>query len=301
MEEIFRREGLPVELTRLPLIESCFNLRAYSKAAAAGIWQFIPATGRLYMRIDGVIDERRDPLLSTRAAARLLKANYAMLGSWPLAITAYNHGPYGMSKAVETLGTRDIAEIIRRYRGKSFGFASKNFYPEFLAALEVERDHQQHFGPLRMEPPLRYEEVRVKDSIPLRHLAHCANTDEQQIRLLNPALQRAYAPGGYRLRVPVGASQQFAVRYAALPVQEKAPRAQAVRVAAKSRRAQAVRVASKSRRVKAAYTRHKVRRGQTLHTIAQQYNTTITSLKRLNGVSKVKRLQIGQTLRVPTS
>ncbi|MGH7960770.1 MAG: lytic transglycosylase domain-containing protein, partial [Candidatus Binatia bacterium] len=178
MENIFRSEGLPVELTRLPLIESCFDLRAYSKAAAAGIWQFIPATGRLYMRIDGTMDERRDPLIATRAAARLLKSNYEMLGAWPLAITAYNHGPYGMVKAAKTLGTTDIAYIIRHYKGKRFGFASKNFYPEFLAAVEVEKNHRTYFGPLRMEPPLRYEEVEVQDFIALKHIIHCADTTE---------------------------------------------------------------------------------------------------------------------------
>ena len=301
MEEIFRSEGLPVELTRLPLMESCFNVRAYSKAAAAGIWQFIPATGRLYMRVDGVIDERRDPLVSTWAAARLLKTNHEMLGTWPLAITAYNHGPYGMSKAVETLGTSDIAEIIRRYRGMSFGFASKNFYPEFLAALTVEKNYQKYFGPLQMEPPLRYEQVRVTDSIPLKQVARSANSDEQQILLLNPALQRTYVPRGYRLRVPVGTSQQFLVRYAALQVQDKAPIQQRAYATPKSRRPKAVLVASKSRSPKVVYATHKVRPGQTLLKIARQYNTTITSLKRLNGVSNVKRLQVGQTLRVPTS
>ncbi|MBI3303431.1 MAG: transglycosylase SLT domain-containing protein [Deltaproteobacteria bacterium] len=283
MEDIFRREGVPVELTRLPLVESCFNLQAYSKAAAAGIWQFIPSTGRLYMRIDGVIDQRRDPLVSTWAAARLLKTNYELLDSWPLAITAYNHGLYGVFKAAHTLGTRDIAEIVRRYKGKGFGFASKNFYAEFLAALEVEKNYQQYFGSLRLEPPLRYDEVHLKDFISLKHAADCANTDEEQLLFLNPALEepvrngRAYVPRGYRLRVPDGTSPLFLERYAALQDHEKADRQKAV------------------------FVMHKIRRGQTLQRIARQYNTTILVLKRLNGVSNVKRLQIGQTLRVPTS
>lgn len=283
MEDIFRREGLPVELTRLPLVESCFDLRAYSKAAAAGIWQFIPATGRLYMRIDGTIDERRDPLISTRAAARLLKTNYDMLGTWPLALTAYNHGPYGVAKAVETLGTRDIAEIIRRYRGKNFGFASRNFYPEFLAALEVEKNYEKHYGPLRMEPPLRYEEVQIKDFISLQNVAYCANTTPEQILFLNPSFNepirtgRAYVPRGHRLRVPPGTSQLFLQRYAALHPREKA------------------------KTQKPVFVLHKVRRGQTLAKIARQHNTTVATLKRINGVTRAERLQIGQVLRIPTS
>src|SRR5437667_430375 len=142
MERIFREEDLPVELVRLPLIESCFDLRAYSKAGAAGVWQFMPKTGRLFMRVDNLVDERRDPISSTRAAARFLARVHDMLDTWPLTITAYNHGPDGVARAVSEVGTNDIATIVRDYHGKAFGFASRNFYVEFLAALEVERRHR---------------------------------------------------------------------------------------------------------------------------------------------------------------
>ena len=153
MEAIFRRAGLPLELTRLPLIESTFDVTAYSKVGAAGIWQFMPSTGRMFMRVDRLIDERRDPLLATQAAAKLLKANYAQLGTWPLAITAYNHGPAGIARAVKSVGTTDIARIIRSYKSRSFGFASRNFYPEFLAAVEIEKNHKTYFGDLRRDAP----------------------------------------------------------------------------------------------------------------------------------------------------
>ncbi len=281
MEEIFRKEGVPIELTRLPLIESCFNLRAYSKAGAAGVWQFIPSTGRLYMRIDGTIDERRDPLISTRAAARLLKTNYDMLGTWPLAITAYNHGPYGVAKAVKTLGTTDIDKIIRLYRGERFGFASRNFYPEFLAALEVERDYQKYFGPLQLESPLRYDEVHLEHYLSLQHAAQCANTTTDEILALNPALQepirtgRAYIPRGYRLRVPAGMAQSFLQQYAALAPEHKADSQKTV------------------------FAMHKVRPGQTLTQIAQQHGTTSAVLMRLNGLKHAARIRAGQTLRIP--
>src|SRR2546427_8294627 len=124
MERIFREEGLPAELTRLPLVESCFNLHACSKVGAAGIWKFMPATGRRFLRVDGLVDERRDPLYSTHAAAQFLTSLYDSLGSWPLAITAYNHGPEGMARAVAQLGTTDIVTIVRDYHGNAFGFAS---------------------------------------------------------------------------------------------------------------------------------------------------------------------------------
>ena len=221
MEEIFRREGLPVELTRLPLIESSFNLQATSKVGAAGIWQFMPSTGRIYaMRVSDAIDERRDPLIATEAAARFLRSNYERLGSWPLAITAYNHGPGGVASAVSTVGSSDIADIIRYYRGPAFGFASRNFYPEFLAAVEIEKDHKKHFGVLDMEEAFTYDEAYIDYPIPLDPAAECANTTAEELRLLNPALGSAIhaggvsVPRGYQLRIPAGAATAFQERYA---------------------------------------------------------------------------------------
>jgi len=240
MEEIFRREGLPVELTRLPLIESSFNLEARSKVGAAGIWQFMPTTGRIYeMRVNQMIDERRDPLIATEAAARFLRSNYEKLGSWPLAITAYNHGPGGVAEAVSTVGSSDIGEIIRSYRGRAFGFASRNFYTEFLAALDVEKDHKKHFGTLTMEAPLSYDEVYLDYPVPLGTAATCADTDMEELRSLNPALgdtiRSGYSPipRGYQLRIPSGVAVSFQERYAAWQEEEKA------RVAALERARQA--------------------------------------------------------------
>src|SRR5262245_2848990 len=146
MERIFRAEGLPVELTRLPLIESCFDVGAYSKTGAAGIWQFMPATARLYMEVNDAVDERRDPIASTYGAARYLTRAYQRLGTWPLAITSYNHGQNGIARAIDEMGTTDIVRIIRYYDGPSFGFASRNFYAEFLAALDIEKHQETYLG-----------------------------------------------------------------------------------------------------------------------------------------------------------
>ena len=128
--------GLPAELAVLPHVESSFNPAAYSKVGAAGLWQFMRSTGRRYMRIDGAVDDRLDPFRSTEAAAQLLAYNYRVLGTWPLALTAYNHGSAGMLHAKETMGSDDIVKIVRGYTSRSFGFASRNFYVSFLAALE---------------------------------------------------------------------------------------------------------------------------------------------------------------------
>lgn len=228
MEAIFRQEGVPVELTRLPFIESSFNIQAYSKVGAAGIWQFMPSTGRLYnMRINHLIDERRDPLIASEAAARFLKSNYEKLGTWPLAITAYNHGPGGLANAVDQLGTDDIGVIIKNYKGDRFGFASRNFYPEFLAALQIEKNFQDHFGPLHTEAPLVHDEVAIELPVPLRTAARFAGTDEEELIFLNPALSdavrdgRLAIPHNYDLRIPSGAVAGFLKAYEPWQIEER--------------------------------------------------------------------------------
>jgi hypothetical protein len=119
------------------MVESTFNPAAYSKAGAAGLWQFIRSTGKQYSLISRKRDDRRDPVRATEAAAHLLRSNYEALGSWPLAIVAYNHGPAGIRAASTLVGSTAIEDIVSRYNGPRFGFASKNFYAEFLAALDV--------------------------------------------------------------------------------------------------------------------------------------------------------------------
>ena len=220
MEAIFASEGVPIELTRLPLVESCFNVRAYSKVGAAGIWQFMPSTGRRFLRVDAVIDERRDPIESTRAAALFLRENYERLGTWPLALKAYNHGPAGISRAVRELGTTDIVRIIKEYHGPAFKFASRNFYPEFLAALEVERNRDRYFGQLALGHPVRTEAIPLRQPISIRLAAELAGTDRDVLSDLNPSLSplvedgRRAIPAGYPLRLPAGTASRFSVRYA---------------------------------------------------------------------------------------
>ena len=153
--EQFRRimasQGVPEELALLPLVESSFqNVR--SKAGAVGMWQFTSGTGRSYMRITSKVDERLDPVRSSEAAARLLRDNYSALGVWPLAITAYNHGRGGMLSAQKAHGS-DLPTIINDYRGNVFGYASMNFYSEFIAAVEVYESYPQYFGDLALERP----------------------------------------------------------------------------------------------------------------------------------------------------
>ena len=143
---------VPKELAYLPHVESSFRIDAFSRVGAAGLWQFMRGTGRLFLKINYLVDERRDPILSTAAAAKLLRRNFEELQSWPLAITAYNHGVNGMKRAVEEVGSRDICEIIRKYCSPSFQFASKNFYCCFLAASEIAKNPSAYFTDLRFSP-----------------------------------------------------------------------------------------------------------------------------------------------------
>jgi membrane-bound lytic murein transglycosylase D len=149
--QVMESHGVLPELALLPLVESSFQ-NVKSKASALGIWQFTRGTGRSYMTINKSVDQRLDAEKATRAAARLLRDNYNALGSWPLAITAYNHGRAGMQRAKAQQGS-DITKIISDYRGPVFGYASMNFYSEFLAAVEVYNNYQQYFGELVLDKP----------------------------------------------------------------------------------------------------------------------------------------------------
>ena len=205
----FEKMGLPRELAALPHVESSFNTYAYSKVGAAGMWQFMRGTGRRFLRIDAAVDERLDPYRSTEAAARFLEQNYIVLGSWPLALTAYNHGPGGMRRAQEQLGTSDIVTIVRKYNSRSFGFASRNFYVAFLAALEIDSDPEKFFGPIRRNADRHQPRPRsARASCRRAGIATVLELDRDELRRLNPSLLPSvwrgarHVPRGFELRVP---------------------------------------------------------------------------------------------------
>ena len=212
MRQIFRNEGLPLELTYLPLVESSFNVRARSAAGAVGLWQFMPDTGKKLLRIADGVDERRDPMASTRAAARLLAENRKLLGNWPLAITAYNHGTEGIFRAIDVVGTRDLVEIIRRYQSPAFGFASRNFYAEFIAAADIARNSDVHFPFLRPHPPLSLHEIEIKRPVPIQSVLKPAAVSQSDFFEWNPALNPTskMIPAGYRVKVPLEKAGRFA-------------------------------------------------------------------------------------------
>jgi membrane-bound lytic murein transglycosylase D len=272
--------GLPADLAVLPHVESSFDPTAYSKVGAAGLWQFMRSTGRRYLRIDDAVDERMDPFRATEAAAQLLDYNFRFLGTWPLALTAYNHGAAGMRRAADSLGTTDIATIIRNYKSASFGFASRNFFPSFLAALTIDRDHAKYFPDLKQRPEMTFTEVELPAYVPLAALEKVLKVDHAKLLQLNPAFRPAllngsrYVPKGYRLRLPVSASDVTSTVLAQrIDVQDQyinQPRGRSYRI----------------------------RKGDSLSGVADRYGMTVAALASLNGLSTSADLRAGRTLRL---
>lgn len=217
MEKIFAQHNIPTEITRLPFVESMFNLNALSKVGASGIWQFMPGTGKLFMTINSTVDERNDPIMATHAAAKLLTKDHEALGSWPLAINAYNTGRVRIEHAVARLGTKDIARIIKEFDGSGYGFASRNFYPAFLAALDTFENREKYFGPIEMEPPLTFDVVQAPCPVIFPELAVKTDVPLEELSLLNFHLQEHVVSGalpiprGFELRVPAGRGEDFLV------------------------------------------------------------------------------------------
>ncbi|WP_374029709.1 lytic transglycosylase domain-containing protein [Bdellovibrio bacteriovorus] len=207
MEEIFRNHKLPVELTRLPFVESSFNRHAVSKVGASGIWQFMDYTGKSFMTVNEHIDERNSPFKATDAAARLLKENHMILHrSWPLAITAWNHGPSGIRRAIKAADSKELEEIIENYQSKTFDFASSNFYCEFLAALYAEKYHDQIFEDLEYEKTLDLHTVKLARAISAKELLRRSGLAKEDFILYNPDLKKALErntsiPSGFTLMV----------------------------------------------------------------------------------------------------
>jgi membrane-bound lytic murein transglycosylase D len=274
----FERMGLPRELAVLPHVESSFNPYAYSKVGAAGMWQFMRSTGRRFLRIDAAVDERLDPYRSTEAAARFLEQNYIVLGSWPLALTAYNHGPGGMRRAQEQMGTSDITTIVRRYSSRTFGFASRNFYVAFLAALEIDANPEKFFGPIELDKPDTSIPIEMPAYLPAAQVVAALEVDRDELKRLNPALLPSvwsgvrHIPRGYALRVPNHVDVQ-----AALAKLSALPRADA----------------------QLADSQHRVRPGETLSTIAKQYGTSTAVLAQLNDLRQPYLIRAGQVLTLP--
>ncbi len=279
IQRVIAEKGLPPELGVLPHVESSFNPGAYSSASAAGMWQFGRATGLRFMRIDHIVDERMDPYIATEAAMSLLQYNYSVLGTWPLALTAYNHGAGGIARAVRETGTTDIETIVANYRGRAFGFASRNFYAQFLAVLEVEERAEEFFGTVRFNSYPDFVEVRTDSFIDAEVFASSIGISLEQLRADNPALRPVVwegnkrIPRGFPMKVRAGAVSSNDL-LAMIPNDFKFA-------------------------VQTPDVAYVVERGDSLSVIASRFNTSVSELVSLNQLASRNRIQIGQRLLLP--
>jgi len=275
--------NVPIEIAALPHVESSYNPDARSHVGASGIWQFTRSTGRRFMQVDHVVDERNDPFAATRAAGQLMAYNYSITGNWPMAITAYNHGLGGVRRAMREYGDTAYVEILREYNGRTFGFASRNFYVAFLAAKEVDQNIELYFPGLIADKPTDYAVATLPSYVSVSGLTNALGTTPQKLAQHNRALQATvwqeskYLPKGYELRFPaVDTSRPLSEILASLPAD-------------------------------VVFTRqlpdmfHRVARGDTLSQIAETYDTRVSTLVALNGLGSSHRIRAGQQLRLPAA
>lgn len=320
IERILAEEGVPDFIKYLPHVESSFQEFAISKFDAAGLWQLMPSTGKMFgLREEYTIDERLDPMKATRVAARHLLRDYKRLGNWPLAVTAYNHGAGGMSRAVQTLGTTDIAEIAFRFQSPSFGFASRNFYVQFLAAVDVATHYQRYFGDLPVPPPIQFETVQIKDSIYLKDFAEQYRFTSEEFRRLNPGLRPPVfnnsrpIPRGAEVRVPPN-SHRVPILIASLDRQSVKAAAKAQKTAKlpelKVAKAAPSKPISKLKDVVSPYAIQDVAEGrgwvsleinESISQMADWLKVSVDDLRNWNGMDAQAQARLGQRLLIQTA
>ena len=279
----FQALGVPIELAALPHVESSYNPNALSNVGASGIWQFTRSTGRRFMRIDHVLDERNDPFDATRAAGKLLAYNYSVTGNWPMAITAYNHGLGGARRAMREYGDTEYADIMRKYDGRTFGFASRNFYVAFMAAKQVDQNVEQYFPGLVVDTPTDYASAELPDFVSISDLTASLGISPSQLAKHNRALQATVMqeskllPKGLSVRVP-NSSIDGSIESLLAAVPDDV---------------------WQDRQLPDLF--HTIARGDTLSEIADTYDTRVSTLVSLNSLGSSHRIRAGQKLRLPAA
>ncbi len=279
----FSALGVPVELAALPHVESSYNPDARSHVGASGIWQFTRSTARRYLRVDHVVDERNDPFAATSAAGKLLAYNYSITGNWPMAITAYNHGLSGVRRAMRRHGDTAYVDILRNYNGRTFGFASRNFYVAFLAAKRVDQNAETYFPGIVVERPTEFTRASLPGYVKADELTKALGVTASQIALHNPALQATiwqggkYLPKEFTLRMPTAVLPSLLEDLVAKVPPDQWHRKQLPDLF------------------------HTVTRGDTLSQIAETYSTRISTLVALNNLGSRHRIRAGQRLRLPAA
>src|SRR5213593_161411 len=270
IKQVFAEFNLPADLIFLSLVESGFSTNAVSRAKAVGPWQFIKPTAKTYgLRVDNWIDERRDPVKSTLAAAQYLRDLYHLFGSWPLAMAAYNAGERKVGRALVRARADDFWDLTDT---KLLKRETREYVPRFLAATLIAKDPSRYGFMLSPQPPVEYEEAVLTRPIHLRMAAKAAGVTYQELKALNPELRRDLTPpdSTYRLKVPVGSKDLLLSNLASYP---------------------------DWKRVQA--TRYQVRRGETLHNIATRHHTPLSAILEANALDKSSKLKPGEWLLIP--
>lgn len=223
-----RKAGMPQDIIALAFVESLFNLKAVSHAGAAGMWQFMPYTGREYMHVNEVVDERIDPILATEAAMKYLKTARRQLGPWPLAITSYNYGRAGMKRASDAVGSKDLGVIYHKYKSnKRFGFAARNYYASFLALLDVVQNPSHYFKDVKQQSGWRFDVIRLPFPVLAPQLAAIGAIERDALASFNPALTRralngdVALPRGLPLRVAYGKGNEVLDKILSMSVEQR--------------------------------------------------------------------------------
>lgn len=317
--EIFRSRGLPEDLSYLPHVESSFQAHARSSVGAAGMWQFTRGTGKIYMTVNGAIDERLDPVIAAEGAARYLGDAYRKLGSWPLAVTSYNHGQGGMQKAKAIYGN-DIGAIVRKYKGPHFKFASRNFYSEYIAAKQVASNPKRFFpGGVRYQAPLSEDRLVLRYSLSAPQIASHYGLSTYRLANLNlhwrdSALEgRTDLPAGSTVWLPAGSLDRVASAPTPMPAlvakAQAKPESKTIKIAKAESKPKSTKVAkvqpkplpAKSHKSSPSKTAkvHVVKPNETLYRVATYYELSVDELRRLNRMGpKDTNIRPGQRLRV---
>ena len=276
MRSVLRQYGLPEDLVYLSMIESGFSCRAYSWAHACGPWQFIRGTGRRYgLKIDYWVDERRDPVKATHAAAQYLRDLYAEFGSWYLAAAGYNAGEAKIRRALKRYKADDFWEISHNKR-RYLKPETKQYVPKMIAAAIIAKEPAKYgFDNIKYQKPLAYDQVTVHPGTSLSVAAKLAGLKTRELEDLNPELRRWATPptGMYTLRIPQGQEASFETAYAKLAPTDRKARARAAKV--------------------------RIHRGDTLGKIARSFGVSVNELMAMNPQLSPRRLRIGQTVYVP--
>ena len=306
-EDALETYQVPLELKYLPIIESALNPRAVSHAGAAGLWQFMPSTGKTYgLDINSLVDERRDPIKASFAAAHLLSDLYKVFGDWNLVIAAYNCGPENVNKAIHRAGgIRDYWKIYPYLPAETRGYV-----PAFIAANYAMNYYCEHnICPMRSKLPAKTDTVMVNRNVHLNQVASVLNVDIEMLRTLNPEFRRDIVPGAtkpYAIRLP----QADATRFIDMQDQiynynshELLNKRDEVEVNderptyVSSRKANRSAKQGRARSSRSSAQSVTVRKGDSLSAIARRNGTTVSKLKKLNGI-KGSNIRAGQRIRV---